>query len=496
MKSIKTTITLFIILAGFTMLTVNQSVQTWLNWRSNANMTSHISTVLNRDYDRSVQQQIFNAISLLKAVEEYRVTQGMSQNEGRELARNLLRGVNYGDGTYFWIDTYDGTTVLMPVKPAIEGKNRYNEQDVKGSYLIQNIISRAREGGGYTEYWYPRPGETEAKPKRSYSAAFEPYGWVIGTGNYVDDIQNEVMAQKEELDTRLRNSIVVSLLLFTLLLSLGAVAAFLIGRSIARPVISIADAADKIASGALGLEIESSLSSRKDEIGTMSRAIKNLTYKLREVISDINAVSLNLSTSSEESSSSAVSFSESSQSQAASVEEINATIEQVSASIESVSDNIVSQIDSVQSLSDQVHALKDIEQTLRALVGQIAGLSGDINNRASAGHEALERMNQQFADISGSSESMRTIVNLITDIADQINLLSLNASIEARGAGEHGRGFAVVAEEISRLADQTATNVRIIQDNINSSESSIKEGAVAVVDLIEKWLLCSMASIA
>ena len=110
----------------------------------------------------------------------------------------LLRGLRYDQDNYFWADTYEGVNVVLLGKD-VEGKSRLDLKDAKGFPLIRAILEAGRAGGGYVDYWFPRAGGGQALPKRAYAAAFEPFGWVVGTGNYVDDIDAAVAKARDEV---------------------------------------------------------------------------------------------------------------------------------------------------------------------------------------------------------------------------------------------------------------------------------------------------------
>ena len=122
------------------------------------------------------------------------------------MQRDQIRDLRYGNNGYFWVDTYDGTNVVL-LGNDTEGTNRMDAVDANGFAYMQAIISAGRqEDGGFTDYVFPREGETEPSPKRAYSKAFEPFGWVLGTGNYTDDIDEDVLGVKNEFSSYESNS--------------------------------------------------------------------------------------------------------------------------------------------------------------------------------------------------------------------------------------------------------------------------------------------------
>lgn len=146
------------------------------------------------EYDQNIKEQVENAISMLDAVYAKYESGEYTLAEAKEMGADLLRGLRYGDSGYFWADTYEGDNVVL-LGGSTEGTNRLATTDAEGFEMVREIIRIGMEPeGGFTDYVFPKEGETEPSPKRSYSKAFEPFGWVVGTGNYVDYIDTSVDA--------------------------------------------------------------------------------------------------------------------------------------------------------------------------------------------------------------------------------------------------------------------------------------------------------------
>ncbi len=179
------------------------------------------------------------------------------------------------------------------------------------------------------------------------------------------------------------------------------------------------------------------------------------------------------------------SFSESAHDQAASIEEITATIEKVSSGIDSVSDTAASQSQSLDKLVSVLDELSEVIRNIDASIAESLTSTEDITVRARSGEDYLRNMAEGIQNIKKSSVEMTDIISIINDISDQINLLSLNAAIEAARAGDAGRGFAVVADEISKLADGTASSIKSIESLIQGNESEIEKGLSGVDQAVE-----------
>jgi len=196
---------------------------------------NQLDQVLKHDYDELIKQQVESAISVLDTQYKLYESGKISLEEAKKNAANILGAMRYGENGYFWADTYEGINVVAADK-SIEGKSRINDVDSKGFKLIEKIIEVGKqEYGGYTEYYFPKKGETEPLLKKGYSLKYEPFQWVIGTGNYVDDILKEIEKENMKITSDIqyvvRNTIVVSIILIII--------SMLVWRKIAKAISTI-----------------------------------------------------------------------------------------------------------------------------------------------------------------------------------------------------------------------------------------------------------------
>jgi methyl-accepting chemotaxis protein len=215
---------------------------------------------------------------------------------------------------------------------------------------------------------------------------------------------------------------------------------------------------------------------RSDELGGLVDAMRSLQGKLSSIVKDILDVAVSLSATSEELSASSENFSRRAQNEAASAEELTATIEEIDAGMEQVSESAANQKNYISSFKQRLESLSVMIGDSEKLISLTTQRTADINGLAEGSKMQLSSMNNRIQKISKSSSEMRTIIQVINDISDRINLLSLNAAIEAARAGDAGRGFAVVADEISKLADQTASSIKGISSLIDQNNKNISSG--------------------
>ncbi len=219
----------------------------------------------------------------------------------------------------------------------------------------------------------------------------------------------------------------------------------------------------------------------RDDIGQILTILLEFTDKLRSIMHNIQTVANELADASGDMSLTSVSVAENAQGQAASVEEVTATSEEITAGMQNITKGTDSQFASLEKLLEQIGKLANLINGSSADVNNANNISRDISLKATEGSRSLGAMNESISRIAARSSEMINIVGIINDISDRINLLSLNAAIEAARAGDSGRGFAVVADEISKLADQTAVSIKEIDRLIQDTNGEI-EGGLSTIE--------------
>ena len=246
-----------------------------------------LETTIRTEYDNKIKEQVLNAHSMLNSVYNKYQTEEYTMAQAKKAGADILRDLTYGNDGYFWADAYDGTNVVMQGTET-EGTNRMGLTDVDGFKMVEAIISVGKSGGGYTDYYYTKPGETEHSPKRSYSLAFEPFEWVIGTGNYVDYIDHYISEQSKIMEDS-ANKALLELFIFLIFIVL-IISAFgiFIAYSIINPIKKVLNITEKLSAGNLDVKVDIK---SKDEIGQVAVSLKSLVSRLKVYINYINEIS-------------------------------------------------------------------------------------------------------------------------------------------------------------------------------------------------------------
>lgn len=290
----------------------------------------------------------------------------------------------------------------------------------------------------------------------------------------IDDRMEDYEAQSDKLKSL---SVIINVLMVSSVILISVVLGYIIIRGIMKSIHKFSNGLNVITGGDLTVEVEKLYD---DELGFLAGNFNNFSSKLRTVMNEILDMASQLATSSEELSAAAVTFSDNAQSQASASEEVTATIEEISAGMDSVAAGAIQQSVTLEKLMRIRNELSDKVKMMQERVSNTMKLTHAIAAQAKDGETSLSEMNRSIQNIGSSSGEVSNIIQIITDISEKINLLSLNAAIEAARAGDSGRGFAVVADEISKLADQTASSIKDIDRLIKINEGEIKNGLSSV----------------
>ncbi|WP_300634841.1 methyl-accepting chemotaxis protein [Pseudomonas sp.] len=404
---------------------------------------------------QQTQHVVQTASGVLSYYQNLEKTGVLTREAAQLQALSAVRGLRYDHNDYFWINDLTPVMMMHAANPKLDGQNLSAIRDPDGFAVFNEFVILAKaKGAGIVNYRWPKPGADAPVEKTSYIQLFEPWGWIIGSGVYVDDVQAEFTGQVWKA-----SAIGLGIALVMTLLVL------LIARSIVQPLQAAVNAMGNIASGESDLTRSLDTHGR-DEVTQLSQHFNTFTAKLRQVVGQLQVCASALGESSSELGHNASQAHDRSQQQSQQMELVATAINEVTYGVQDVAKNAehaASEMRDAQAQAQQGQV--NIDGSLQ----QIDQLSTTISQAV----EVIRTLSSESTQIGG-------VLEVIRSIADQTNLLALNAAIEAARAGEQGRGFAVVADEVRLLAQRTQKSTAEIQTMIERLQGH-SEAAVKVI---------------
>ncbi|GHB02290.1 methyl-accepting chemotaxis protein [Modicisalibacter luteus] len=400
----------------------------------------------------SRQAAVQNVIETAKsAIEPIVAEAGPNDTEAQARAKEILSGLRFDGSNYVFVYDYQGTTLVQPVKPESIGKNAIETKDKHGNLLIRDMITLAKQGGGHYQYAWPHPASGEVETKYSYATGIDTWGWMLGAGTYMTEIDEAMATVEATKAAELRSVMTITILIGAVLFIGVALVAFWLTRRTIQPIRRTASAMQDIAQGKGDLTRRLAVESR-DEVGELAAQFNAFVERMQETLREVRASTVHVSRASGE-------IARGSEELAARTDQAAASLQETSASMEEITSTVAHSAESAQQAN------------------QLAQATADVARRGEASMSQVERT---MNDINASAAKIGEIITMIDSIAFQTNILALNASVEAARAGEHGRGFAVVAQEVRTLASRSSEASREIRELIDTSVSHTRSGTELV----------------
>lgn len=428
---------------------------------------SSLSDIGKTNLRNSVEMTIAMIDSYADEVEKGNISLEVAQEKVKEAVigplksdgtRDLNEAIDLGENGYIFIVDQDGIAVGHPT---MEKDNFWDLEDSDGGKFIQSMINVGKGEGGFIFYDFPLiTNEERIEQKASFSKTDKNWGWTVNSSTYMMDFN------KPAKEILVFNSIV---LLITL--SIGLIVVWVLANKVANPIREVTNRMIILADG--DLSQEPIVTKAKDETGLLANAINEMQEKLRVIISRISNDSQVISSHSEELTQSAYEVKDG-------TDQISATMEELAAGTEKQADHASQLSSAMTTFVTRVEEANSHGELIHESSNEVLTLTNNGRNLMESSTNQMVKIDQivresveKVDQLNGQAQEISKLVDVIKDIADQTNLLSLNAAIEAARAGEHGKGFAVVANEVKKLAEGVGHSVSDITDIVNTIQSEI-----------------------
>jgi methyl-accepting chemotaxis protein len=395
-----------------------------------------------QEREAAVRQTVEVAHGVISHFHQLEVQGKLPADEAKHAAMEALRGLRYSGNEYFWINDMHAAMLMHAIKPELEGKDLSEFKSPTGQTIFSDFVKQIKtRGDGFVPYLWPKPGATQPVQKVSYVKGFEPWGWIVGSGVYVDTVDSAIWSRAFGFAGG-------TVLLVMALFAIGT----LISRSILRQLggepSHMSTLTQHIAQGNLGVRIDL----QPGDNNSMLFHVAAMRDTFATIVREVREGSESVATASAEIAQGNNDLSARTESQASALEQTNASMEQLNATVQHNADN------AAQASQMAVHA----------------------SSVAVQGGQVVSEVVDTMRGINEASRKISDIIAVIDGIAFQTNILALNAAVEAARAGEQGRGFAVVASEVRLLAGRSAEAAKEIKTLINASVERVASGTVLV----------------